>query len=126
MAGFFLLTVLTLLFAAGAKIMRAGGGFDATQKFIIDRVVTMVRRAEATMVVGMVLVNAMITINTVTEVVITPYIATLDERFNINSYHRVSIPDTNTPVLGCIFPWGGGLSASYGAMQGLVGGKATL
>ncbi|RDZ64871.1 sodium:proton antiporter [Haloferax sp. Atlit-12N] len=124
-AGFFPLIVLTLLLVAGAEIMRAGGGFDAIQELVIDRVATTVRRAETTMVVGTALVNATVTINTAAEIAIAPYIATLGKRFNINGYRRANILDANTSALGYIFPWGGGLLAGYGAMQGLVGGEAT-
>ncbi len=122
-AGFFPLIVLTLLLVAGAEIMRAGGGFDAIQELVIDRVATTVRRAETTMVVGTALVNATVTINTAAEIAIAPYIATLGKRFNINGYRRANILDANTSALGYIFPWGGGLLAGYGAMQGLVGGR---
>ncbi|WP_410764790.1 Na+/H+ antiporter NhaC family protein [Haloferax sp. DFSO60] len=124
-AGFFPLIVLTLLLVAGAEIMRAGGGFDAIQELFIDRVATTVRRAEVTMVLGTALVNATVTINTAAEIAIAPYIATLGKRFNINGYRRANILDANTSALGYIFPWGGGLLAGFGAMQGLVGGEGT-
>ena len=123
--GFFPLIVLVLLIVGAAQVMRAGGGFDAIQELVIDRVATTVRRAETTMVVGTALVNATVTINTAAEIAIAPYIATLGKRFNINGYRRANILDANTSALGYIFPWGGGLLAGYGAMQGLVGGEAT-
>ncbi|WP_396612756.1 Na+/H+ antiporter NhaC family protein [Haloferax sp. S1W] len=124
-AGFFPLIVLTLLLVAGAEIMRAGGGFDAIQELLIDRVATTVRSAETTMVLGTAVVNATVTINTAAEIAIAPYIATLGKRFNINGYRRANILDANTSALGYIFPWGGGLLAGFGAMQGLVNGSGT-
>ncbi|MFC7203707.1 Na+/H+ antiporter NhaC family protein [Haloferax namakaokahaiae] len=124
-AGFFPLIVLTLLLVAGAEIMRAGGGFDAIQELVIDPIATTVRRAEVTMVLGTALVNATVTINTAAEIAIAPYIAKVGKRFNINGYRRANILDANTSALGYIFPWGGGLLAGFGAMQGLVGGEGT-
>jgi len=118
-AGFFPLIVLTLLIVAGARIMIQGGGFEAIQSFLLNRVATTVRRAETTMVLGTAFVNSMITINTAAEIAIAPYIARIGERFNINGYRRANILDANTSALGYIFPWGGGVLAGYGAMQGL-------
>ncbi|QKY19337.1 Na+/H+ antiporter NhaC family protein [Halolamina sp. CBA1230] len=117
--GFFPLIVLTLLIVAGAQIMRAGGGFEALQTWLLDTVATTVRRAEVTMVLGTAMVNAMVTINTAAEIAIAPYIRTLGRRFNINGYRRANILDANTSALGYIFPWGGGVLAGYTAMQGL-------
>ena len=124
-AGFFPLIVLTVLLVASAEIMRAGGGFDAIQDFLVQSVATTVRRAELTMVLGTALVNATVTINTAAEIAIAPYIRNLGERFNINGYRRANILDANTSALGYIFPWGGGLLAGYGAMQNLVNSQAT-
>ena len=117
--GFFPLIVLTLLIVAGAQIMRAGGGFEALQTWLLETVATTVRRAEVTMVLGTAMVNAMVTINTAAEIAIAPYIRTLGRRFNINGYRRANILDANTSALGYIFPWGGGVLAGYTAMQGL-------
>ncbi|MGQ4556259.1 Na+/H+ antiporter NhaC family protein [Halobellus sp. GM3] len=117
--GFFPLIVLVLLIVAAAQVMQRGGGFEAIQEFLLERVATTVRRAETTMVLGTALVNAMITINTAAEIAIAPYIKTLGRRFNINSYRRANILDANTAALGYIFPWGGGLLAGYSAMQRL-------
>ncbi|MDQ2053575.1 MULTISPECIES: Na+/H+ antiporter NhaC family protein [Halobellus] len=118
-AGFFPLIVLVLLIVAAAQVMQRGGGFEAIQEFLLERVATTVRRAETTMVLGTALVNAMITINTAAEIAIAPYIKTLGRRFNINGYRRANILDANTSALGYIFPWGGGLLAGYSAMQRL-------
>jgi Na+/H+ antiporter NhaC len=118
-AGFFPLIVLTLLIVAGARIMTAGGGFDAIQDFLLNRVATTVRSAETTMVLGTALVNAMITINTAAEIAVAPFIETLGKRFNINGYRRANILDANTSALGYIFPWGGGVLAGFSAMQRL-------
>jgi Na+/H+ antiporter NhaC len=118
-AGFFPLIVLVLLIVAGAQVMQRGGGFEAIQEVLLERVATSVRRAETTMVMGTALVNAMITINTAAEIAIAPYIKTLGRRFNINGYRRANILDANTSALGYIFPWGGGLLAGYSAMQRL-------
>jgi len=117
--GFFPLIVLVLLIVAAAQVMQRGGGFEAIQEFLLERVATTVRRAETTMVLGTALVNAMITINTAAEIAIAPYIRTLGRRFNINGYRRANILDANTSALGYIFPWGGGLLAGYSAMQRL-------
>jgi Na+/H+ antiporter NhaC len=118
-AGFFPLIVLTLLIVAGARIMTAGGGFDAIQDVLLTRVATTVRSAETTMVVGTALVNAMVTINTAAEIAVAPFIETLGKRFNINGYRRANILDANTSALGYIFPWGGGVLAGFSAMQDL-------
>nr|WP_245708187.1 Na+/H+ antiporter NhaC family protein [Halobacterium jilantaiense] len=125
-AGFFPLIVLTLLIVAGARIMIQGGGFAAIQSFLLNRVATTVRRAETTMVLGTASVNAMITINTAAEIAIAPYIARIGERFNVNGYRRANILDANTSALGYIFPWGGGVLAAYGAMQGIDEGITTV
>ncbi|WP_144901268.1 Na+/H+ antiporter NhaC family protein [Halobellus captivus] len=117
--GFFPLIVLVLLIVAAAQIMQRGGGFEAIQEFLLERVATTVRRAETTMVLGTALVNGMITINTAAEIAIAPYIRTLGRRFNINGYRRANILDANTSALGYIFPWGGGLLAGFTAMQRL-------
>jgi len=117
--GFFPLIVLVLLIVAAAQIMQRGGGFEAIQDFLLERVATTVSRAETTMVLGTALVNAMITINTAAEIAIAPYIRTLGRRFNINGYRRANILDANTSALGYIFPWGGGLLAGFTAMQQL-------
>ena len=118
-AGFFPLIVLVLLIVAGAEVMQRGGGFDAVQSFLLDRVATSVRRAETTMVLGTAMVNAAITINTAAEIAIAPYISRLGTRFNINGYRRANILDANTSALGYIFPWGGGVLAGFTAMQQL-------
>ena len=118
--GFFPLIVLTLLIVAGARIMIRGGGFEALQDVLLSRVATNVRRAEATMVFGTALVNAMITINTAAEIAIAPYVARVGERFNINGYRRANILDANTSALGYIFPWAGGVLVGFATMQGLV------
>ncbi|MFB6251005.1 MAG: Na+/H+ antiporter NhaC family protein [Halobellus sp.] len=117
--GFFPLIVLVLLIVAAAQVMQRGGGFEAIQEFLLDRVATTVRSAETTMVLGTAIVNAMITINTAAEIAIAPYIRTLGRRFNINGYRRANILDANTSALGYIFPWGGGLLAGFSAMQRL-------
>jgi len=122
-AGFFPLIVLTLLIVAGARIMIRGGGFEAIQNFLLERVATNVRRAETTMVLGTASVNAMITINTAAEIAIAPYIARIGERFNINGYRRANILDANTSALGYIFPWAGGVLVGFTEMQGLVGAE---
>jgi len=124
-AGFFPLIVLVLLIVAGAEIMKRGGGFDAIEEFLLSAVATTVTRAETTMVLGTALVNATITINTAAEIAVAPYVATLGRRFNVNAYRRANILDANTSALGYIFPWGGGVLAGFGAMQGLVGSQAT-
>ncbi|MCD2198437.1 Na+/H+ antiporter NhaC family protein [Halobacterium sp. KA-4] len=118
-SGFFPLIVLTLLIVAGARIMIQGGGFEAIQAFLLNRVATNVRRAETTMVLGTATVNAMITINTAAEIAIAPYIARIGERFNINGYRRANILDANTSALGYIFPWAGGVLVGYETMRGL-------
>ncbi|AUV81699.1 sodium:proton antiporter [Salinigranum rubrum] len=120
-AGFFPLIVLVLLIVAGAEVMQRGGGFDAVQSFLLERVATSVRRAETTMVLGTATVNAAITINTAAEIAIAPYISRIGTRFNINGYRRANILDANTSALGYIFPWGGGVLAGFTAMQGLPG-----
>ncbi|USZ68890.1 Na+/H+ antiporter NhaC family protein [Halorussus salilacus] len=122
-SGFFPLIVLTLLIVAGARIMIKGGGFEAIQDFLLNRVATNVRRAETTMVLGTASVNAMITINTAAEIAIAPYIARIGERFNINGYRRANILDANTSALGYIFPWAGGVLVGYAEMQSLVGAE---
>lgn len=119
--GFFPLIVLTLLIVAGAQIMIRGGGFAAIQEWFFRSVATGVRRTELTMVFGTALVNAMITINTAAEIAISPYIARLGERFNINGYRRANILDANTSALGYIFPWSGGVLVGYTVIQGLPG-----
>ncbi|WP_318569596.1 Na+/H+ antiporter NhaC family protein [Salinigranum marinum] len=118
-ADFFPLIVLVLLIVAGAEVMQRGGGFDAVQSFLLDRVATNVRRAETTMVLGTATVNAAITINTAAEIAVAPYVARLGTRFNINGYRRANILDANTSALGYIFPWGGGVLAGFTAMQRL-------
>ena len=118
-AGFFPLIVLVLLIVAGAEVMQRGGGFEAVQSFLLERVATSVRRAETTMVLGTATVNAAITINTAAEIAIAPYVSRLGTRFNINGYRRANILDANTSALGYIFPWGGGVLAGFTAMQGL-------
>jgi Na+/H+ antiporter NhaC len=92
-AGFFPLIVLVLLIVAGSQVMIRGGGFEAVQVFLLDRVATSVRRGELTMVLGTAMVNAMITINTAAEIAIAPYIARIGKRFNINGYRRANILD---------------------------------
>ncbi|MFP4530118.1 MAG: Na+/H+ antiporter NhaC family protein [Halodesulfurarchaeum sp.] len=116
--GFFPLIVLTLLIVAMARIMIQGGGFEAIQDILLDKVAKGVRSAELTMVFGTAIVNAMITINTAAEIAISPYIARIGEKFNINGYRRANILDANTSALGYIFPWGGGILAGYAAMTG--------
>ena len=116
--GFFPLIVLTLLIVSMARIMIQGGGFEAIQDVLLERVARGVRSAELTMVFGTAIVNAMITINTAAEIAISPYIARIGEKFNINGYRRANILDANTSALGYIFPWGGGILAGYGAMTG--------
>ncbi|WP_132057705.1 Na+/H+ antiporter NhaC family protein [Halorussus amylolyticus] len=122
-AGFFPLIVLTLLIVAGARIMIRGGGFEAIQDFLLERVATNVRRAETTMVLGTASVNAMITINTAAEIAIAPYVARIGERYNINGYRRANILDANTSALGYIFPWAGGVLVGYAEMRTLVGAE---
>ncbi|UPV99368.1 Na+/H+ antiporter NhaC family protein [Halorussus gelatinilyticus] len=122
-AGFFPLIVLTLLIVAGARIMIRGGGFEAIQNFLLERVATNVRRAETTMVLGTASVNAMITINTAAEIAIAPYVARIGERFNVNGYRRANILDANTSALGYIFPWAGGVLVGYVQIQSLVGSE---
>jgi Na+/H+ antiporter NhaC len=114
--GFFPLIVLVLLIVAAAQVMRAGGGFDLLEEWLLENVATTVRRAETTMVLGTAIVNATITINTAAEIAIAPFIRTLGQRFNINGYRRANILDANTAALGYIFPWGGGVLAGYSAM----------
>ena len=121
--GFFPLIVLTLLIVAGARIMIRGGGFEAIQDWLLNRVATNVRRAETAMVLGTASVNAMITINTAAEIAIAPYIARIGERFNINGYRRANILDANTAALGYIFPWAGGVLVGYAEMRSLVGAE---
>ncbi|MFW6004363.1 MAG: Na+/H+ antiporter NhaC family protein [Halodesulfurarchaeum sp.] len=116
--GFFPLIVLTLLIVAMARIMIQGGGFEAIQDVLLDKAAKGVRSAELTMVLGTAIVNAMITINTAAEIAISPYIARIGEKFNINGYRRANILDANTSALGYIFPWGGGILAGYAAMTG--------
>ncbi|MFC6836436.1 Na+/H+ antiporter NhaC family protein [Halomarina ordinaria] len=119
--GFFPLIVLTLLIVSGAQIMIRGGGFEAIQDWLLNRVATSVRRTELTMVLGTAMVNAMITINTAAEIAIAPYIARLGERFNINGYRRANILDANTSALGYIFPWAGGVLVGYVTITQLPG-----
>ncbi|OSO97676.1 sodium:proton antiporter [Halorubrum ezzemoulense DSM 17463] len=116
--GFFPLIVLTLLIVAMAQIMIRGGGFEAIQTFLLDRVATTVRRAELTMVLGTATINGMITINTAAEIAIAPYVARIGEKFNINGYRRANILDANTSALGYIFPWAGGVLVGYQVMVG--------
>ncbi|MFD1512139.1 Na+/H+ antiporter NhaC family protein [Halomarina rubra] len=117
--GFFPLIVLVLLIVAGAQVMIRGGGFAAIQDLLLERVATSVRRAELTMVLGTAMVNAMITINTAAEIAISPYIARIGQRFNINGYRRANILDANTSALGYIFPWAGGVLVGYAQLQAL-------
>jgi Na+/H+ antiporter NhaC len=121
--GFFPLIVLTLLIVAGARIMIRGGGFEAIQNWLLERVATNVRRAETTMVFGTAMVNAMITINTAAEIAIAPYVARIGERFNVNGYRRANILDANTSALGYIFPWAGGVLVGHAEMKSLVGAE---
>jgi Na+/H+ antiporter NhaC len=114
--GFFPLIVLVLLIVGAAQVMRAGGGFDAIEEWLLEHVATTVRRAETTMVLGTAIVNATITINTAAEIAIAPFVRTLGQRFNINGYRRANVLDANTSALGYIFPWGGGVLAGYAAM----------
>ncbi|WP_435151953.1 Na+/H+ antiporter NhaC family protein [Haladaptatus sp. DFWS20] len=120
-AGFFPLIVLTLLIVSGAQIMIRGGGFEAIQDFLLNRVATSVRRAETTMVLGTAGVNAMITINTAAEIAIAPYIARIGQKFNINGYRRANILDANSSAMGYIFPWGGGVLVGFTEIQKLPG-----
>ncbi|QLG60409.1 Na+/H+ antiporter NhaC family protein [Halorarum salinum] len=117
--GFFPLIVLVLLIVAAAQVMIRGGGFEALQNWLLERVATNVRRAETTMVLGTAMVNAMITINTAAEIAIAPYIARIGERFNINGYRRANILDANTSALGYIFPWSGGVLVGYAVIRTL-------
>jgi Na+/H+ antiporter NhaC len=118
--GFFPLIVLVLLIVAAARIMIDGGGFDALQSWLLDRVIHSVRGAETTMVLSTALVNAMITINTAAEIAIAPYISRIGQRFNLNGYRRANILDANTSALGYIFPWSGGVLVGYSTLLGLV------
>ncbi|MBS3760581.1 MAG: Na+/H+ antiporter NhaC family protein [Halodesulfurarchaeum sp.] len=118
--GFFPLIVLTLLIVAMARIMIEGGGFQAMQDILLNSVATGVRSAETTMVVGTAAINGMITINTAAEIAISPYIARIGEKFNINGYRRANILDANTAALGYIFPWAGGVLVGYQAMIGIL------
>jgi Na+/H+ antiporter NhaC len=118
--GFFPLIVLVLLIVASARIMIQGGGFDALQTWLLDRVIGTVRGAETTMVLSTALVNAMITINTAAEIAIAPYISRIGRRFNLNGYRRANILDANTSALGYIFPWSGGVLVGYSTLVGLV------
>ncbi len=119
-AGFFPLIVLVLLIVASARIMIQGGGFDALQNWLLNRVIGTVRGAETTMVLSTALVNAMITINTAAEITIAPYISRIGRRFNLNGYRRANILDANTSALGYIFPWSGGVLVGYSTLVGLV------
>ena len=114
-AGFFPLSILTLLIVGGAWIMMRGGAFEAILDQALE-IATSVRRAELTMVFSTALINSMITINTAAEIAIGPFINNLGNRFNINGYRRANILDANTAALGYIFPWGGGILAGYSAM----------
>jgi Na+/H+ antiporter NhaC len=118
-AGFFPLIVLVLLIVAGSQIMIRGGGFEAVQAFLLERVATSVRRGELTMVLGTAMVNAMVTINTAAEIAIAPYVARIGKRFNINGYRRANILDANTSALGYIFPWAGGVLVGYAQLRQL-------
>lgn len=120
-AGFFPLIVLVLLIVAGSQVMIRGGGFEAMQSFLLERVATSVRRGELTMVLGTAMVNAMITINTAAEIAIAPYIARIGKRFNINGYRRANILDANTSAMGYIFPWAGGVLVGYAQLRQLPG-----
>jgi Na+/H+ antiporter NhaC len=122
--GFFPLIVLTLLIVAMAQIMIRGGGFEAIQEFLLNRVATTVRRAELTRVLGTATINGMITINTAAEIAIAPYVARIGEKFNINGYRRANILDANTSALGYIFPWAGGVLVGYQVMVGEGGLRA--
>ncbi len=117
--GFLPLSILVLFIVAGAQIMIRGGAFDAILEFTFDRLATNVRRAELTMVGTAALINAAITINTAAEIAIGPYISKVGEKFNLNSYRRANILDSQTSALGYIFPWSGGVLAGFGAMQTL-------
>jgi Na+/H+ antiporter NhaC len=86
------------------------------QEILLNSVATGVRSAETTMVLGTAAVNGMITINTAAEIAISPYIARIGEKFNINGYRRANILDANTSALGYIFPWAGGVLVGYQAM----------
>ena len=119
--GFFPLIVLTLLIVAMARIMIQGGGFQAIQDWLLRSVATNVTRAETTMVLGTALINGMITINTAAEIAISPLIARIGERYNIQGYRRANILDANTSALGYIFPWAGGVLVGYGVMTGPEG-----
>ncbi|MFB6344517.1 MAG: Na+/H+ antiporter NhaC family protein [bacterium] len=118
--GFFPLIVLVLLIVAAAQIMIKGGGFQALEDVLLQRIIKTVRGAETTMVLGTAIVNAMITINTAAEIAIAPYISRIGRRFNINGYRRANILDANTSALGYIFPWSGGVLVGYTAISGLV------
>ena len=119
--GFFPLIVLTLLIVAMARIMIQGGGFQVLQEMLLNTVATGVRSAEVTMVVGTAAINGMITINTAAEIAISPMIARIGEKFNINGYRRANILDANTSALGYIFPWAGGVLVGYQVMVGPEG-----
>lgn len=115
-AGFFPLSILTLLIVGAAWIMIRGGAFEALLNWALDTLATTVRSAELTMVLSTALINTMITINTAAEIAIGPFINNIGSRFNINGYRRANILDANTSALGYIFPWGGGILAGYTAM----------
>lgn len=115
-AGFFPLSILTLLIVGAAWIMIRGGAFEALLNWALDTLASNVRSAELTMVFATALINTMITINTAAEIAIGPFINNLGSRFNINGYRRANILDANTSALGYIFPWGGGILAGYSAM----------
>nr|WP_239524372.1 Na+/H+ antiporter NhaC family protein [Halogeometricum borinquense] len=119
--GFFPLVVLVLLIVAASQIMMRGGGFKVIQDWLLDKVATSVRRAELAMVLGTATVNAAITINTAAEIAISPYIARIGEKFNINGYRRANILDANTSAMGYVFPWGGGVLVGFAAIQSLPG-----
>ncbi len=117
--GFLPLSILVLFIVAGAQIMIRGGAFEAILEFTFNRLATTVRRAELTMVGSAALINAAITINTAAEIAIGPFISKVGEKFNLNSYRRANILDSQTAALGYIFPWSGGVLAGFGAMRSL-------
>ena len=115
-AGFFPIIVLVLLIVAAAQIMVRGGGFEAFLEWSLNRVATTVNRAEGTLVLSTLFLNAVFTINTAAEIAIAPYISNLGERYNINGYRRANLLDACTVGIAYIFPWSGAVLLGFGIM----------
>ncbi len=118
--GYFPMAILIIMLMASMHIFELGGGAKAFLQRIMDFATT-VKRAEFSIWLMIIIPNILITINTAAEILVSPFVREVGERFNLHEYRRANFLDANTSALGYIFPWGGGVLAGFAAMEQLPG-----